>query len=508
MRGLVERLLTFDLLPLNDIAMAKLTEHPDRSEAAAGRQDAGVGDRCLPRSIRVAVVRSSETHACADCVEALLNEVPGFSCRHFAGTCARGLDPVATGERDNFDPDIVVVTVETAAPAYVGALFDRVHGVFPQREMLVIPTNLESAEVCELLRMGASDFLLTPLRRPELISRIIHRVLASRRGDAIVAGLKADIGLRHIIGESPAFVRALRDLPRIARCQASVLICGESGTGKEVFARAIHYSSARTGQPFVPVNCGAIPEPLVESEIFGHKRGAFTGAVADRPGLIREAEGGTLLLDEIDALSCASQVKLLRFLQESEYRPVGSQQIVHADVRVIAAANGDFERLVSEGKFRRDLFYRLNVLRLELPPLRARREDVPLLAAHFLEHQAALARMPAKTLSSAALARLLAHSWPGNVRELENVLTRAFLLTDGEVIEAADLALPGGADPAGSHSFHSLKARAVRDFERDYLETVLRTHQGNITRAAHAANKNRRAFWELLRKHGLHHRGS
>ena len=190
--------------------------------------------------------------------------------------------------------------------------------------------------------------------------------------------LKEEIGLKQIVGESPVLLEEIRRIPRFARFDpATILISGDSGTGKEVFARAVHYLSPRAGNPFVPVNCGAIPEHLIESEIFGHKRGAFTGAVSQQPGLIREAEGGTLFLDEIDSLNCQAQVKLLRFLQEGEYRAVGSQQLIHANVRVIAAANANFNQLLQDGKFRKDLFYRLNVLRLTLPPLCERRERYP-----------------------------------------------------------------------------------------------------------------------------------
>jgi two-component system response regulator GlrR len=321
--------------------------------------------------------------------------------------------------------------------------------------------------------------------------------------DNSIADIKEKIGLRQIIGESPLLLRQLERVPRFAQCDATVLISGESGTGKEIFARALHYLSPRAGRPFVPVNCGALPDNLVESEIFGHKRGAFTGAAADQPGLIHEAEGGTLFLDEIDGLTPAAQVKLLRFLQDGEYREVGSQQIAHADVRVVAATNADCSQLVRAGSFREDLFYRLNVLSLALPALRERRGDIVLLADHILETHAAGASRPPKKLSLPALNGLLGHSWPGNVRELENVLTRALVLCDRDTIELCDLNLPDDGGIQEGLSFQQTKSRVVQRFEHDFLETVLRAHDGNITRAARAVKKNRRAFWELLRKHGL-----
>ena len=318
-----------------------------------------------------------------------------------------------------------------------------------------------------------------------------------------IESLREQIGLKQVIGESGVFLKELQRVPRFARCDATVLISGESGTGKEIFARAIHYLSPRASRPFVPVNCGALPEHLVESEIFGHKRGAFTGAMMDQAGLIQEAEGGTLFLDEIDGLTSQAQMKLLRFLQDGEYRPVGSQQIAHANIRIVAAANADFTQLLREGKFREDLFYRLNVLALVLPPLRERRGDIVLLADHILTSQAAVANTPPKKLSLGALNRLLGHSWPGNVRELENLLTRAIVLCDGDTIEILDLNLPDDGIAEENQSFRTTKSRVICRFEHDFLETTLRAHHGNITKAARAVKKNRRAFWELLRKHGL-----
>jgi two-component system, NtrC family, response regulator GlrR len=334
-------------------------------------------------------------------------------------------------------------------------------------------------------------------------SDVLPRDTSSAAATARQEKLKAKIALAQIVGESPAFLAQLEKLPRFAASKATVLISGESGTGKEVFARALHYLSPRAGGPFVPVNCGALPEQLVESEIFGHKRGAFTGALADQAGLIQQAESGTLFLDEVDALTRPAQVKLLRLLQDGEYRAVGGQGVVRGNIRIIAASNANLARLVSDGGFREDLFYRLNVLELVLPPLRERRGDIPLLADHLLEKEAALSGTPPKKMALAALNRLFAHSWPGNVRELENVLTRAVVLCDDDTITPAHLNLPGDGAPEESGSFRQTKARVVRRFEHDFLEAVLRAHEGNITQAARAVHKNRRAFWELLRKHGL-----
>ena len=456
--------------------------------------------RMASPAIRVAIVSVPETTVLADSIERLLGEAEGFTFARVEYCAESSLKPHAAGFGN---PDVVVATLDSFEATKLELFFASLQGAFPHRPVLVTTTHPDAFDVFPVLEMGASDFLLPPLRRSELLPRLKRQALVACRGDALVQKLKEDIGLKQIIGESPAFLEKVRCVPRFAQCDATVLISGESGTGKELFARAIHYLSPRADQPFVPVNCGALPENLVESEIFGHKRGAFTGAISDRAGLIGEAEGGTLFLDEIDCLTPQAQVKLLRFLQDGEYRSVGSQRIHHANIRVVAAANADLSQIVREGKFREDLLYRLNVLALRLPALRERGGDILLLTRDFLDKQAAIAEETPKNLSLAALNRLLRHSWPGNVRELQNVLTRAIVLSDHESIEPADLDLPEDAWSADEQSFQAMKARAIQRFEHDFLSTTMHAHGGNITRAAFAVKKNRRAFWQLLRKHGL-----
>jgi two-component system, NtrC family, response regulator GlrR len=451
-------------------------------------------------AIRVAIICTPETTVLADSLETLLAEVRGFKLSRFEYRAEAGLKPNAAAP---CNPDVVVAALDSFNATKLEPFFASLQRVFPHRPVLVTTTHPDAFDVFPVLEMGAADFLLPPLRRSELLPRLMRQALATRRGDALVQKLKEDIGLKQIIGENPAFLDKVRCVPRFARCDATVLISGESGTGKEIFARAIHYLSPRADRAFVPVNCGALPENLVESEIFGHKRGAFTGAASDQAGLIREAEGGTLFLDEIDTLTPPAQVKLLRFLQDGEYHPVGSQQILHANIRVVAAGNADFTQIVREGKFREDLFYRLNVLALTLPALRERRGDILLLTHDFLEKQAAIAEGRSKKISLAALNCLLSHSWPGNVRELQNVLTRAIVLSDGECIEPSDLDLREAGPTAEDQSFRTMKSRVVQRFEHDFLAAALHASEGNITRAAFAVKKNRRAFWQLLRKHGL-----
>jgi DNA-binding NtrC family response regulator len=451
------------------------------------------------RVIRVVIVCEPETNFLAESIERLLATAKGFTFSRIDCRSELGVKPDAARLSN---PDVVVGTLG-AFQANTERFVASLRRAFPDRAVLVSTTHPDTFDFLRVLEMGASDFLLPPVRGSELVARLTSHARVLRCGDSLVQKLKEDIGLKHIIGESPAFLDKIQCIPRFARCDATVLISGESGTGKEIFARAIHYLSSRAGRPFVPINCGALPESLVESEIFGHKRGAFTGAASDQAGLVREAEGGTLFLDEIDCLPPLAQVKLLRFLQDGEYRSVGSHQISRAHVRVIAATNADLNDVVRSGKFREDLFYRLNVLTLALPPLRERAGDIVLLICDFLEKQAGTTKTQPKIISLGALNSLLINSWPGNVRELQNVLIRAIALSDHEVIETSDLNLPDDGSVGEDQSFQSMKSRVVCRFERDFLKSTLRAHKGNITRAAFAVKKNRRAFWELLRKHGL-----
>ena len=284
-----------------------------------------------------------------------------------------------------------------------------------------------------------------------------------------------------------------------------MLISGETGTGKELFARAIHYQSPRHGKPFIPVNCGALPDHLFENELFGHVKGAFTDASSAEKGLIAEAEGGTLFLDEVDALSHAGQVKLLRFLQDGEYRPVGSARTVIADVRVIAATNTDLMKRVESKLFRDDLYYRLNFLSLAIPAS-ARKDRRCGAARGSLSRPICEARRPGTAdVSSRALEKLMAYSWPGNIRELESVITRSLTFSGSPTLEPDDIELPSANDEVicRARSLRDAKSKTVQAFERGYLAKLLAKYQGNVTHAAKAAGKERRTFQRLLRKHNL-----
>ena len=375
------------------------------------------------------------------------------------------------------------------------------------KELLTVPlvVVVDEGELDEMfawVRQIAADFLTKPLKEIDVLPRVWRLIGQSSESDRLVIRLKKQLGLRQLIGESEVFLAEIEKIPLVAKYDASILITGETGTGKELCARAIHYLSPRAGQSFLPVNCGAIPGELVENELFGHTSGAYTGAKTARPGLIHEANGGTLFLDEIDCLPLMAQVKLLRFLQEKEYRPLGSTKTSKADLRVIAATNVNCEAAVKEGKLRHDLYYRLNVIPLCLPTLRHRREDIPLLANHFLIKYAREFHKQVIGFSPDAIRKLIFYDWPGNVRELEHVIMGAVLLSVQSTVCAANIAISGEASPT-PESFQQTKNRMVEQFERTYIKGLLLSCHGNISGAAKAAQKNRRAFWELIRKHHI-----
>jgi DNA-binding NtrC family response regulator len=306
-----------------------------------------------------------------------------------------------------------------------------------------------------------------------------------------------------MLGDSPPFRHTLELLGRVARYDAAVLIEGETGTGKELAARAIHYDGPRRARPFVPVNCGALPDSLIENELFGHCRGAYTGADSDEPGIVAGANGGTLFLDEVDSLSARAQVALLRFLEDQHYRPVGGRSYRRADVRIVSASNRSLADLVQSGRFRPDLLYRLSVMRVRLPPLRERDGDVALLARHFVQRFSTRFQKPALPFSAGALAWMHAYHWPGNVRELENVVCQAFLLATGPDIEIPSSAEPAGAQAIEIATYRRAKQRAIVEFEKDFLARVIRRTDGNVSLAARLVQTERRHLGRLLKKHGL-----
>jgi two-component system response regulator AtoC len=361
----------------------------------------------------------------------------------------------------------------------------------------------------EAVRRGAYDYIAKPFRAEDVI--LLVRKAEEREGlRARVRELEARLGApgAEIVGRSAA-IRDAQELARkAARHPTTVLVTGESGTGKELFARLVHAASPRAGKPFVAVNCGAIPEALLESELFGHLRGAFTGADRDRAGLFEEASGGTLFLDEIGELPAALQVKLLRALQEGEVRPLGSAASRPVDVRVVAATNRDLAADVAAGRFRADLFYRINVVAMRLPSLRERVEDIPALAMHFVERCNARFGLRVAAIAPAAMRALAEHPWPGNVRELENVIERAMVLCGGRTIEREHLpeALlapsPAGAALGGGAEELSVK-RHTEALERSLIRRALERTGGNRTRAARLLELSHRALLYKIREYGL-----
>ncbi|HEY5923156.1 MAG TPA: sigma-54 dependent transcriptional regulator [Kofleriaceae bacterium] len=351
-------------------------------------------------------------------------------------------------------------------------------------------------------KVGAADVIARPFVAAELAFRVGRTAAGDTRGDKR-RPRKSDV----IIG-SGSWIKELYDrIAMVAATDVTVAIFGESGTGKELVARTIHNSSPRHDAPFVVVNCAAIPETLLEDELFGHVRGAFTDATRDREGLLAAAHTGTLFLDEIGELPLPLQAKLLRVLQSQEFRRIGDDQDRRVDVRIITATNRDLDQLVARGSFRQDLYYRINVFPMHMPPLRERPEDIALLVHHFVHKYRARLGKHVEGVSAGALARFAAYEFPGNVRELENKIHQAMVVAAGAVIEEDDIALPP-ADTAGvrvdvTRPFRELKQETIDTFERNYLTELLHVHRGNLAQAARAAGMDRKNLWALVERHGL-----
>jgi DNA-binding NtrC family response regulator len=355
----------------------------------------------------------------------------------------------------------------------------------------------------DAVAVGCSDFVAWPCPPQELELRL-QRVMGDGNNPPEASG---DTLLPDMLGRSPEFTRALTLLRKMSGSDATVLIGGETGTGKEMAARALHYLSRRRHHPFIPVNCGALPDELIENELFGHRRGAYTGAHDSQPGLVEQAAGGTLFLDEIGTLSLKAQSSLLRFLQNQEFKRLGDDRVQQADIRVISATNVALEEQVACSEFRSDLLYRLNILSLKLPPLRERTGDILLLAGAFLERLQSRYGGPRRYFSARALEWLKHYRWPGNIREMENLIHREFLLTEGCALEfdvpTGDASSDVTDQQTGGASFRLAKASAIEHFERQYLEALMARSGGNVSLAARLAGKERRSIGRLLKKHGI-----
>jgi DNA-binding NtrC family response regulator len=407
------------------------------------------------------------------------------------------------------DLDVCLVDLNYARDTTSGAegldLIARLRGLAPNLPVVVMTAWGTIEGAVEAMRRGARDYLPKPWDNARLIATLTTQ-LELGRALRRAGQLEAEAARRRA-GELPALVTASRAmaevlavLERVAPSDASVLITGEHGTGKEVVARWIHAASARSHQPFVPVNAGGLGDGVLESELFGHVRGAFTDARTDRAGCFELADGGTLFLDEIANMPVGQQARLLRVLQTGEFHPVGSSRPRRTDVRVLAATNADIAREAAAGRFREDLLYRLNTVEVRLPPLRERREDVPDLVAFFLGEQARRSGAAVKRVAPDAMAALLAHAWPGNVRELAHVVERAAILARGDVIEEAELGLRVRADGGGGPRVDGMTLEAA---ERYLIERALAAHDGNVSEAARALGLSRSALYRRLASLGI-----
>jgi len=382
----------------------------------------------------------------------------------------------------------------------------------PETAVIMITAYGSEKIAVEAMKLGAADYLPKPFDNDEL-ELVVERVLegmALRRDLRLFQEQAADAyRFENLIGQSAAMQRVFDVIRKAAPTDLTVLIRGPSGTGKELVANALHYNSPRRARPLIKVNCAAFSRELVESELFGHERGAFTGALSAREGKFEIADGGTLLLDEIGDMPLETQAKILRVLQERELERVGGNKTIKVDVRVLAATNQDLESRVQQGQFRQDLFYRLNVIPIAIPPLRARREDLPPLIEHFLAAAAAHLGRPAKTMAPEAYRALLAHDWPGNVRELEHCIEQATVLATGAEIQLDDLPmeLRGAAPPAPeidlSGGFKESKQRVIEQFERRFIADALARHRGNISKAAEEMGMYRQHLQLKLAEYGI-----
>ena len=396
-----------------------------------------------------------------------------------------------------------VVVTDLRMPGIDGLqLFEQINAQHPTLPVIILTAHGTIPDAVAATQRGVFGFLTKPFDPQDLLKKVAQAVTVSgeARDGGVGGGTTGESAWRaEIVTRSAKMDDLLRRARLVADSMASVLILGESGTGKELLARAIHAASNRAGKPFMAINCAAIPEQLLESELFGYAKGAFTGAATAQQGLFQAADGGSLFLDEIGDMPLSLQAKLLRVLQDSAVRPVGSTQSVNVDVRIISATHRNLDQMRADRTFREDLFYRLNVVALKLPSLAERREDIPLLATHFLKKIAARYRKPVPTLAPDAQAAILAAPWPGNVRQLENLLEQAVALSTTNVIPLSLIRHSLDDDAAPLVSFES----ARKTFERDYLVRILKLTAGNAAQAAQMAGRNRTEFYKLLQRHNL-----
>lgn len=382
-------------------------------------------------------------------------------------------------------------------------LLSKIKKELPEQIFIVITAYASMETAIRALRAGAYDYIMKPIMHEE-IKQIVMNAMKQKQLRIENLLLKKQIGKTYdfssIIGESPALKAIIEEVRKIADAKSNILLLGETGTGKELFARIIHHNSSRMDMPFIPINCSVIPENLLESELFGHQKGAFTGAVVSKKGLFEEADGGTVFLDEIGDISPYLQIKLLRVLEDREVRPVGSTKSLKVDLRIIAATNKDLESAVRNGSFREDLYFRINAMTIKIPPLRERREDIPVLVNHFLRKYSQEMGKHISDISDKALSRMISYHWPGNVRELLNVIERAILIADNNTIETDNL--PESMQKDVSFQQSSLeKCLSIEDYTKSFI--LKYQSQYNEQQLASMLGITRKSLWEKRKKWGI-----
>ena len=427
-------------------------------------------------------------------------------------------DPLRAIELIHTEPFDLVIT-DLKMPNMDGiALLDEIKRIQPSSNVIIMTAYATIETAVEATRKGAFDYIAKPFRKERILltlSRALEWQALARENIALRRSLEQEKMLPTIVGSSPAMMSILDRIKHVAKSMATILIQGESGTGKELAAKAIHVYSDRRDKAFVIVNCTAIPEQIIESELFGHKKGAFTGAWKDKKGLVDEANQGTLFLDEIGELNTVMQAKLLRLLQEGEYKPVGGLNTKHADIRFVAATNHDLRQRIAEKKFREDLFYRLNVISFRLPALSERREDIPLLVHHFVEKYSKINNKEIRDVEPQAMSMLMARDWQGNVRQLENVVERGVILCRSAQIRLEDLTtdvtqtgpLPYSNETIYRLPFKEAKEAVIKAFHRQYIHAILQQNRGNISRAAEQAGLQRQYLHRIMKHEKINAEG-
>ncbi|MBE9581470.1 MAG: sigma-54-dependent Fis family transcriptional regulator [Proteobacteria bacterium] len=441
----------------------------------------------------------------------LLRRIITEKTLHKVATEHDPLKAVEIMEKEAFD----VVITDLKMPGMDGiGLLGEVRRIQPRAVVIIMTAYATIETAVEAIRKGAFDYISKPFRKERILltlRRALDWQALTRENVALRESLEQQKKPPSIVASSPAMTSTLDSVKQVAKSMATILIQGESGTGKELVAKSIHAYSDRSDKPFVTIDCTAIPEQIIESELFGHVKGAFTGAWKDKRGLVDEANQGTLFLDEIGELSMVMQAKLLRLLQEGEYKAVGGLNTKHADIRFVAATNYDLEQRTAEKTFREDLFYRLNVIGFRLPPLRERREDIPLLVRHFLGKYGKLNRKEIRDIDPETMSMLMARHWPGNVRQLENVIERGVILCRSEQIMLEDLmpershASPLSCFNGATYSlpFKKAKEAVIRAFHQEYIHAILRQNKGNISRAAEQAGLQRQYLHRLMKEENI-----